>query len=127
MFPKPIEKAIFYEDSTCYACLATHPLSHGHSVVVWKKDIKDLHLLSKRNYEHLMNVVDAVRSALLKELGIEKAYLVYMDEAKHVHWHIVPRYSEMGYNVFHHEPGEIKRFDLVAPLRKRLDISAKNL
>ena len=95
--PEPDKRAIIYEDNILYACLANFPVVKGHTMVVWKKHVSDLHLLEKREYEYLMDKVDEVRSALLKTLGIKKVYLVYMDEAKHVHWHLVPRYNEQGY------------------------------
>lgn len=118
--PKPYPEAIIYEDNFLYACLANFPITKGHTVVVWKKDITDLHLLTKKEYEYLMNKVEAVRSSMLKTLGVEKVYLVYMDEAKHVHWHLVPRYIEQGYNVFLHKPKELKDFSLAPKIKKNL-------
>ena len=111
-FPKPLKKALIYEDDKLYACLATHPIVKGHTVVVWKKSVSDLHLLSKRDYEYLMNKVDEVRNAMLKTLKIKKVYLLYMDEANQVHWHLVPRYNEKGFDVLTHKPSKIKDFSL---------------
>lgn len=76
----PNPSAIFYEDKNVYACLADYPLTRGHSIVVWKKPIPDLHLLNPKDYEHLMEVVDKVRSVLMKKLKVDKVYLMYMDE-----------------------------------------------
>ena len=84
---------MIYEDELLYACLATYPIARGHVVVVWKKDVTDLRRLSERDYDYLMDTVNALRSAMLKALGIRKVYLVYMDEANHVHWQLVPRYN----------------------------------
>ncbi len=103
-FPKPSKPSIIYSDAQVYACLAFRPITKGHTVVVWKKSVRDLHLLSCEEYEHLMHVVDAVRDALQAELRVAKVYLIYMDEARHVHWHLVPRYNEQGFNVFTHAP-----------------------
>ena len=30
---------------------------------------------------------------------MKKVYLIYMDETQHVHWHLIPRYNEKGYDV----------------------------
>jgi len=109
---KSKKELIFYEDKKVYACLARYPIVRGHVVVVWKKNVSDLHLLNKRDYEHLMNVVDKVRNSMLKVLKVKKVYLIYMDEAKHVHWHLIPRYNEMGFNVLRHKPGKIGKGDL---------------
>lgn len=120
--PKPNKKAIIYEDKKLYACLANYPVNRGHTVVVWKDDVSDLHFLSRRNYEYLMDRVDETRDALLKTLKIKKVYLIYMDEIKHVHWHLVPRYRETGYNVFLDKPKRIKDFSLAERIKKNLQV-----
>ena len=79
-------------------------------------------MLSKVDYEYLMDRVDDVRSALLKTLKLKKVYLVYMDETKHVHWHLIPRYNEMGFDVFHHKPYKLKDFSLAGKIKKNIRI-----
>lgn len=118
--PKPKSGSIIYSDEKLYACLATHPISKGHTIVVWKKNISDLHLLSDRDYGFLMDTVDAVRNALLKTLKIKKVYLIYMDEIKHVHWHLVPRYNEKGYDVLMHKPKLLKDISLAKKIKINL-------
>jgi histidine triad (HIT) family protein len=119
-FPEPHKEAIIYDDKKLYACLANHPITNGHTVVVWKKAVSDLHLLSKKDYEYLMDKVDEVRNAMLKTLKLEKVYLIYMDEAKQVHWHLVPRYNELGFDVFKHKPSELTDFSLTKKIIKNL-------
>ena len=119
-FPKPYKNAMIYEDRKLYACLANYPIVKGHTVVVWKKSVSDLHLLSKKDYEYLMDKVDEIRNALLKALKIRKVYLIYMDEANQVHWHLIPRYNEKGYDVFNHKPGMLKDFSLAGDIKKSL-------
>ena len=118
ILPVPPAEAIIYEDDKLYACLASHPITRGHSVVVWKHGVADLHLLSDEDYSHLMSIVDRVRNALLAVLKIEKAYLMYLDEINHVHWHIVPRYKEKGFNVLSHDPSFLDDYTL-GPVLKR--------
>ncbi len=120
MFPVPSKESIIYEDEKTYACLALEPITDGHTVVAWRRDVKDIHDLSCDEYDHLMNVVDLVRDAMLDILSIEKVYLVYMDEAKHVHWHLVPRRDEKGFNVFSHKPKKVKSFPLAVSLRDKV-------
>ena len=48
--PKPHKNAIIYEDDKLYACLANYPITRGHTVVVWKDTVEDLHLLSRNEY-----------------------------------------------------------------------------
>lgn len=121
--PKPKKEAIIYEDDNLYVTLATYPITKGHTVVVWKEDVDDLHLLKRGEYEYLMEMVEAARDALLKTLAIERVYLIYMDEARHVHWHLVPRHNEKGYNIFLHEPVELKDFSFAKEIRKNFTLS----
>ncbi|MFA6269630.1 MAG: HIT family protein [Candidatus Paceibacterota bacterium] len=116
--PKPPPKSIIYESEWLYVCLALFPITKGHVVVVWKKDMPDLHDLSDSEYDYLMEIVDITRDTLLKTLNLEKVYLMYMDEVKQVHWHLIPRYNEQGFDVFTHEPKENHDFPLVPDLQK---------
>ncbi len=118
--PKPKKGAVFFEDKNLYATLANYPITRGHVVIVWKKKVTDLHLLKRKEYEHLMDVVDAVRDAMLKALKIKKVYLVYMDETKHVHWHLIPRYNKKGMNVLEEKPKKLVNINLAEDLKKKL-------
>ena len=120
MFSTPIPESVIYEDEKLYVCLASFPITKGHSIVVWKKPVPDLNLLERKEYEYLMDIVDIIRGALLKVLHVDKVYLLYMDEARHVHWHLVPRFNEEGFNVFSHEPVEIPDFSLAKEIRREL-------
>ena len=101
----PIE-SIIYDNDFLYVCLALFPLTKGHTVVVWKKKAPDLEIL------------DVARDALLQVFKVEKVYLMYMDEVKQVHWHLVPRYNENGFNVFTHEPKKINDFSQKSSLQE---------
>ncbi len=116
--PQPIKEAIIYQDEKLYVTLANYPITKGHTIIVWREDVPDLHLLNEEQYDYLMDIVDATRDALLKTLNINKVYLLYMDEARHVHWHLLPRYNEKGYDIFMHEPKILKDFSLAAEIRK---------
>jgi len=117
---KPNKKAIIYEDEKLYACLATYPITKGHVVVAWKNDVQDLKKLPERDYDYLMDTVNTIRNAMLKVLKIKKVYLVYMDEAKHVHWHLIPRYNEKGYDIFLHKPKKLNDFNLTNKLKQKI-------
>jgi len=43
-----------------------------------------------------------------------------MDEARHVHWHLVPRYNEKGFDVFLHQPTKTEDFSLASKIKKHL-------
>lgn len=117
---KAPKKSIIYEDEILYICLAKEPITKGHTVVVFKQDISDLSKLADRDYDYLMDTVFAARNALIKTLKIKKVYLVYMDETKHVHWHLIPRYKEKGFDVFKNQAQIIVDFSLAAKIQKNL-------
>lgn len=124
--PTPPKESIVYETKDLYVCLALYPLVQGHTVIVWKKQVPDLRDLTCKQYEHLMHTVDLVRDALLKALKIKKVYLVYMDEVKHVHWHLVPRFNEKGFDVFAHKPEKTKDFSFAPTLKKHIEKALLN-
>jgi diadenosine tetraphosphate (Ap4A) HIT family hydrolase len=119
--PIPPKESIIFEDDRLYVCSALYPITKGHIVVVWKNDVEDIHDLNEEEYDFLMDIVDVARDAQLKVLSVEKIYLLYMDEAKHVHWHLVPRYDEKGFNVFSHDPEKAADFPLVSEMKKAFD------
>lgn len=119
--PKPPKEAMIYQDDILYVCLASYPITKGNVVIVMKdKKLTDLHLIAEREYDYLMDTVNAVRNALMKTLKVRKVYLIYMDEARHVHWHLVPRYNEKGYDIFDHKPKVLKDFSLAKKIKKNL-------
>ena len=115
MLPEPPKESIFYDDPWLYVCLAFEPITKGHTIVVWKHPTPDIKMLTDDEYDYLMEIMDIARDALLNVLAVEKVYLIYMDEAKQVHWHLVPRYNEQGFNIFAHEPKRTNDF-LLAPI-----------
>jgi diadenosine tetraphosphate (Ap4A) HIT family hydrolase len=115
--PIPPIEAIIYEDERLYVCLASFPLTKGHTVIVWRDKVEDIHSLSRKDYEYLMDMVDITRNMLLEKFKVEKVYLMYMDEVKQVHWHLIPRYEESGINVLLHTPIESHDFSLVPNLK----------
>lgn len=116
----PPKNSLIYETDLVYAALAQRPLSRGHTVVVWKKPVTDLGVMNPKDYAYLMFVVEKVRNALLKILRVKKVYLMYMDEVKHVHWHLIPRYHLMGFALLRARPNKQLVFPLAARLRKEL-------
>jgi diadenosine tetraphosphate (Ap4A) HIT family hydrolase len=108
--PIPPQEAIIFSDEKLYVCLASYPLTKGHVVIVWKDSTTDLHSLARAEYEYLMDAVDIARNSLLEKYAVEKVYLLYLDEVNHVHWHLVPRYEEKGFNILNHAPKKTDDF-----------------
>ncbi|MDD5145677.1 MAG: HIT family protein [Candidatus Pacebacteria bacterium] len=118
--PRPKKESIIYDDEHLYVCLANDSITKGHTVIVWKKEVPDLGLLPDRDYDYLMDTVFATRNAILKTLKIKKVYLVYMDELNHVHWHLIPRYKEEGFDLFENKPQILTNFSLAKKIKKNL-------
>lgn len=112
-----LPQSVIYEDDRVMVVSASFPITRGHTIAIWKNKVEDLHLLDRKDYEYLMDIVDDVRNVLLEHFKIEKVYLMYLDEAKQVHWHLVPRYDEKGFNIFSHNPTEVYKFPDVEELK----------
>nr|ADI22123.1 hypothetical protein [uncultured Planctomycetales bacterium HF0200_11L05] len=69
---------------------------------------------------NLMTVVEDTRDAMRSVLGVEKVYLIYMDEAKHVHWHLVPRRKLMGFALLNQKPKLLEDFSLAKILKEEM-------
>ncbi|KKQ21676.1 MAG: hypothetical protein A3G45_02610 [Candidatus Staskawiczbacteria bacterium RIFCSPLOWO2_12_FULL_37_15] len=119
-FLRAPKKSIIYEDDILYVCLAKKPIAVGHTIVVFKQDVSDLSKLPDRDYDYLMDTVFATRNGLMKTLKVKKVYLVYMDETKHVHWHLIPRYKEKGFDVFKKASDILQDFSLADKIKKNL-------
>jgi diadenosine tetraphosphate (Ap4A) HIT family hydrolase len=116
-FPKPGKDSLIHEDARLFVCLASHPFSKHHVIVVWKKNVDDLHKLSRGEYDHLMHVVDVTRDAMLSCFKTKKVYLIYMDEYRHVHWHLLPRYVKTGFGIVVHKGHLAPDFSVAPKLR----------
>jgi len=125
-FPEPKKGTVFYDDGRVYACLAFAPKAEGHTIVAWKEEVKDLSHLSPEDYQHLMNVVNKVRNALLKVFKTDKVYLAYLDEDGHVHWHLFPRIegSKKGFDLMCQPSGELTDLSKVPFLRYLLSTNS---
>ena len=108
----------FYEDNKLFVALAYDSLTKGHSVIVWRDKVEDINSLSSNDYEYLMDVVNVTRETLKEYYKVEKVYLMYLDEVKQVHWHLIPRYNEKGFNVLNHTPNKLDNFDDTIDLRE---------
>jgi len=124
-FPEPQEGSVFYEDEKVYACLAFNPIVKGHTIVVWREDVEDLNDLNLEDVLYLMSIVCRVRQALLKVYNTDKVYVCYLDEARHVHFHLLPREKggETGFRLLLRPHGELIDKDLfvVPKLRSLLE------
>ena len=128
-FPKPRRGSVFYQDRKIRVCLATDK-NHveGRTIIEWKKNVEDLNKLSFNDYQYLMKMIFVVRRALLEAYKTNKIYLAYLDEVKHVHWHLFPRKKSgiRGFPLMTQQKENLSKEDLKkVPLLRSLVI--KNL
>lgn len=117
-FAKGPKNLIIYEDKALFVCLASKPFAKAHTLVVWKDNVADLHSLGHADYAHLMRIVERTRNALLRTFKTDKVYLFYMDEYRHVHWHLLPRFKAKGFNIVLHPPKKNVDAKVVEEIRK---------
>jgi len=101
IFCKIIEGEIpshkIYEDENILAFLDTTPVSNGHTLVVPKKHVENIHEASEMNYmwNGLVEVSNAVKEAFSPE-GVnikQNNGEIAGQEVFHLHFHIIPRYT----------------------------------
>jgi histidine triad (HIT) family protein len=105
---------IVYEDEEVVAFLDANPVSRGHTLVVPKKHVEDIHGAGEMDYmwDALVKVSDAVEEAFDPE-GINIAQNngeAAGQEVFHLHFHVTPVYTgdelQIDYNRSELENGE---------------------
>ena len=103
-----------YEDENVIAFLDANPTSKGHTLVVPKKHVENIHEASGMDYmwEPIVDVSNAVKEAFDAE-GInvnQNNGEVAGQEVMHMHFHVTPRYTgdeiEIDYDRSELENGE---------------------
>jgi histidine triad (HIT) family protein len=115
-----------YEDDLVFAFLDVAPLSHGHTLLIPKEAVAHLHELSEASGAALGRALVKISSAVVKATGA-KAYNVLQNNGKeahqavdHVHFHIIPKYSNNGLSL-NWVPGELDGGeDLAIKISKQL-------
>jgi len=101
VFCKIIEEEIpshkVYEDENTYAFLDANPTSRGHTLVVPKKHVENIHQAS--NMDFMWNSIVKVSNAVKDAFGAEGLNIsqnngeVAGQEVFHMHFHVTPRYT----------------------------------
>lgn len=103
-----------YEDENVLAFLDANPSSKGHTLVIPKEHVENIHQASDMDYmwKSIVKVSDAVKDAFNAEgLNISQNNgKVAGQEVFHLHFHITPRYTgdeiEVNYNRSELDNGE---------------------
>lgn len=88
---------VVYEDEKVIAFLDANPVSKGHTLVVPKQHVEDIHGAEGMDYmwDAIVKVADAVKEAF-EPGGInidQNNGAVAGQEVSHMHFHVTPRYT----------------------------------
>jgi ATP adenylyltransferase len=97
---KDKQHLIFIRKSYAYAVLNIYPYSNGHCLIVPNRHVGDISKLSAKEYVELMELLREVKGLLQTALGpqgfnvgINLGRVAGAGIPRHVHIHIVPRWS----------------------------------
>lgn len=113
IFCKIVEGAIpsykVYEDSHCYAFLDIFPANRGHTLVIPKNHVKDIHEADAQTYGHVAATAKIVADLLSTKLKSDGTTIFQMSREAgwqtvfHLHMHVIPRWENDGL----HKPWDI--------------------
>ena len=117
IFCKIIEGSIpshkVVENEHCYAFLDIFPANRGHTLVIPKKHVKDIHEADAETYAHVAATAKTVADVLSSQLGSEGTTVFQMSREAgwqtvfHIHMHVIPRWD--GDKL--HKPWDIEEAD----------------
>lgn len=86
---------IVYEDDLVMAILDIDPISDGHTLIIPKKDIADIHLLDSETGNRVMEVAKTLAGAIEKEFNFDGSMIMAVSgvfqEVPHFHLHVFGR------------------------------------
>jgi histidine triad (HIT) family protein len=113
IFCKIVEGSIpshkVFEDEYCYAFLDIFPANRGHTLVIPKKHVKDIHEADAETYSRVASTAKSVADLLQTQLGSEGTTVFQMSREAgwqtvfHLHMHVIPRWESDGL----HKPWDI--------------------
>ena len=99
-----------FENDDCYAFLDIFPASRGHTLVIPKKHVRDIHEADALTYSKVAAAAKAVADLLAATLGSEGTTVFQMSREAgwqtvlHLHMHVIPRWKDDGL----HKPWDIE-------------------
>ena len=113
IFCKIVEGSIpshkVFEDENCYAFLDIFPANRGHTLVIPKKHVKDIHEADAETYAHVASTAKTVADLLNTQLASDGTTVFQMSREAgwqtvfHLHMHVIPRWENDGL----HKPWDI--------------------
>jgi len=113
LFCKIIEGAIpsrkVFENQDCFAFLDIFPAAKGHTLVIPKQHVIDIHDSDAQTYSLVAAAAKEVADLLQTKLGSQGTTVFQMNREAgwqtvfHLHMHVIPRWSDDGL----HKPWDI--------------------
>jgi len=88
------------ENEDCYAFLDIFPANPGHTLVIPKNHVKDIHEADASTYSHVAAMAKEVADLLANKLGPDGTTIFQMSREAgwqtvfHLHMHVIPRWSD---------------------------------
>lgn len=98
-----------FENDDCYAFLDIFPAGRGHTLVIPKKHVKDIHEADADTYSKVASAAKEVADLLASKLECEGTTIFQMSREAgwqtvfHLHMHVIPRWKDDGL----HKPWDI--------------------
>jgi histidine triad (HIT) family protein len=98
-----------FENEDCYAFLDIFPAGRGHTLVIPKKHVKDIHDADAQTYSKVASAAKEVADLLANKLESEGTTIFQMSREAgrqtvfHLHMHVIPRWKDDGL----HKPWDI--------------------
>ena len=87
-----------YEDDMIMAFLDINPYAPGHTLVIPKEHTLDITTINKETLNHLMDKARDIAKLVNEKLDAPGYTLIqnngFVQEIKHFHLHIIPKYSK---------------------------------
>lgn len=124
---KELPCTVVYENESLFAFLDIHPVNKGHTLIVPKKHSEDFLSSDDAMLSGLMPSVKCIASAVMR--GVEATgCTISTNNGRaagqvifHLHWHIIPRFSDDGLKMWHgkeYKEGEME--EVTGNIRKYL-------
>ncbi len=101
---------IIYEDDRVLAFLDIAPVNPGHTLLIPKEHYMDFQQAPGEILVYLVTIAHKIAPAIIGAVGAEAFNLTTNvgenagQVVSHLHWHMMPRFADDGYQLWHGKP-----------------------
>lgn len=124
---KELPCTVVYENESLFAFLDIHPVNKGHTLIVPKIHSEDFLSSDDALLSNLMPSIKRIADAVVKGVGATACNISTNNGRAagqvifHLHWHVIPRFSDDGLKMWHgkvYKEGEME--EVASVIRKHL-------